>query len=160
MYKAVSRSLICPHCGKLVDDNRRHKEQTGGYFAFLHHVFKSWPEADEWRPPSADMLRQWILIWCGHTEPPFYHDVINGDGMRFALAYIEHKKAQGRLIEVIENGGMIEMIEAISQKEAKMGHREFNAVAQDVFDFIKDRTGIDYEKWLELGKKRRGEQKL
>lgn len=160
----MARSLLCPKCGTLVDDDRRHEAQTGGYFAFLTHAFRSWPETDEFRPQSMEHLRQWALIRTNHVEIPFVHefttDMDRQATISFAIGYIHHKQAQGRLIETRINGGQLEMIEATSQKEAKMGHRKFNEVAQDVFDFIKDRTGLDYEIWLQLGKKRRGEQEV
>jgi hypothetical protein len=154
----MSRSLICPHCRHLITDDSRSQDHHRAFFAFMKHCFDSWPEGEAFTPQSADHLRQWALVECGHIAPPmtwaFAHNREHNTIMPFVTQYIAHKVREGRFIWARDNGGRLEMIEAASIDWSSLGQRKFNEISGSVFDLMKEH-GFDFEEWKSMERQQR-----
>lgn len=146
----MARSNLCPHCRKLITDDSRSRRHDGAFFAFLKACFDSWPAGAEFKPVSADHLRQWALVRCGFVAPSmtwaFSSSRERNVIMPFASAYIAHKLRQGRFIWGRENDGKLELVEAESIAWESIGERKFLAISEAVFALMKDH-GLDFEAW-------------
>jgi hypothetical protein len=151
----MARVLQCPRCRELVtDDSRSHKHQ-GAFFAFMADCFKNWPHEAAFVPVSADHLRQWALVECGHIAIPMTWSFASTREMNaimpFIESYILHRRRQGRYVEGRKNDGKLELIEAASINWNSIGERKFCEITEGVFALML-KHGFDFEAWKMTGR--------
>ena len=72
----------CPECGVIIDDTPRSHASHAGYFAELHELYLTMPEAVTERLPNFEMFRKFCLIKTGWRDEAVYpcdtrHDALS-----------------------------------------------------------------------------------
>jgi hypothetical protein len=130
----------CAECGAVIDsDLYTADKMRQRFFATLHDVWSSLPDAMRDRFPSSEVLRKHALIavgWCDVAT------VVAGSKSA-APGIAAFIKSKDHYCIVIERGDVLLVSTARSMSRRALPKKQFLEVAQKVFDWIYAVTGID-----------------
>ena len=115
--------------------SRRH------YFACIHDLFASWPEAHPRQFQTENHMRKWALIRCGFRTERQFATASKAEARRlatFLAAGDEYAE-----LSVVDN--VIVEWKALSQKQHAMGREKFGRSKTEVLAFLAGEVGVTVE---------------
>ena len=115
--------------------SRRH------FFAAIHELFSSWPEAHPRQFQTENHMRKWALIRCGFRTERQFATASKAEARRlatFLAAGDEYAE-----LSVVDN--VIIEWRALSQKSHAMGREQFGRSKTEVLAFLAGEVGVTVE---------------
>lgn len=147
----------CRHCGGLL--RQRSDAEHNLFFAVVAQAWETWPERVEFQPTSDDHLRGWLLIEVGHSlsadlDGPANITVRNLATLRHLLRSLDTASDTALVaMRLFETKTGVRVVIPKSMKRRVIGKREFEDVANKVFDLIEALTGTSVDEFKGMAKK-------
>lgn len=130
-------------------------EQLKFYHSGIKEAHDNWPESHEMQFDDVGDFRRWVQMYSGAPKFPYRHHISchqEGVAAPETLAAAIHGSllAAGVNPIVVTKGEQAWVIWSKSIAVDKMNHNEFNALCNDVFDFIEEQSGIRIQVRKEL----------
>jgi hypothetical protein len=136
----MTHDINCPDCGAIISGDYMSADKTRRYFfAALRDAWANMPDALKERFPNAEILRKQALIAVGHCDSM---TVVCGSKAA-APAIANAFKAQDAYCIAIPRGDVVTVYTARSMARRVLLKKEFLQVAERVFQWIEQTTGID-----------------
>jgi len=132
--------IHCPDCGALVTgDYMSADPMRRRFFAALRDTWDSLPDAMRERWPNAEILRKHALIAIGHCDA-----MTIACGSKSAAPGIANAfKVRDAYCIAIPRGDVVTVYTARSMARRVLLKKEFLQVAEKVFAYVAEQTGID-----------------
>ncbi len=115
--------------------SRRH------FFACIHELFASWPEAHPRQFQTPDALRKWALIRCGFRTERQFATASKAEARRLATFLAAGDEyAELSVVDIV----IIEWT-ALSQKTHSMGREQFAKSKAETLAFLAEQVGVSVE---------------
>lgn len=132
--------IHCHECGALISGDYMSADKTRRYFfAALRDTWESLPDAMRERFPNAEVLRKSALIAVGHCDAMTVVCGSKSAAPGIANAF----KARDAYCIAIPRGDVVTVYTARSMARRVLLKKEFQQVAEKVFHWIAEQTGID-----------------
>lgn len=136
----TDKSIQCPCCGETLtgdymsaDPMRRH------FFAAIRDAWGNLPDAMRERFPNAEVLRKTALISVGYCDVMTVVAGSKSAAPQIANAF----KARDQYCIAIPRGDVVTVYTARSMARRVLLKRDFRDVADKVFHWIAEQTGVD-----------------
>jgi hypothetical protein len=132
--------IHCPECGCLVSGDYMSADKTRRYFfAALRDAWANLPDAMKERWPNAEILRKQALIAVGHCDAITLACGSKAAAPQIAAAF----RMKDAYCLATVRGDVVTVYTARSMARRVLLKKEFLAVAERVFHWIAETTGID-----------------
>ena len=126
----------------------RSPEQHRRYFALINAAFTHWPESHERQFASAEELRKWLQMKCGHREVGASIPLTGMQKERAMLLAEAAIRAAGAYAVPIIHGDTLVVFRPKSISFDKLAHKKACALFDEVAAFIEHEMGISAETLL------------
>jgi hypothetical protein len=134
------KEVNCPECGACISGDYMSADKSRRYFfAALRDAWNSLPDAMRDRFPNAEVLRKTALINVGYCDVMTVVAGSKSAAPQIANAF----KARDQYCIAIPRGDVVTIYTARSMARRVLLKKDFLQVADKVFHWVHEQTGID-----------------